>query len=57
MGVRQKLNVASFHGCLILAAVVGASAGSGLVFLLALIVLVVGGYVCGDIRPRGRARR
>ena len=40
MGARQKLNVAYFHCCLILAAIVGASAESGLVFLLALIVLV-----------------
>lgn len=51
-GARQKLNVAYFNGCLILAAFVGAMTGSGLAFLLALIVLVMGGYASGDIRPR-----
>ncbi len=53
-GARQKLNVAYFNGCLILAALVGASAESGLVFVLALIALVMGGYASGDIRPRRR---
>ncbi len=53
-GARQKLNVAYFKGCLILAAILGASAGSGLAFLLALIAPVAGGYVSGDIRPRRR---
>ena len=53
MGARQKLNVAYFNGCLILAAVVGASAESGVVFLLALITLVMGSYASGDIRPGG----
>ncbi len=54
MGARQKLNVAYFNGCLILAAVIGAFTGSGLVFLVALVALVFGGYVSGDIRPRSK---
>ena len=53
-GARQELNVAYFNGCLILAAVIGAFTGSGLVFLLALVALVLGGYVSGDIRPRSK---
>ena len=57
MGARQKLNVAYFNGCLILAAVIGASAESGLGFVLALIVLVMGGYASGEIRPGGRTSR
>ncbi len=54
LGARQKLNIAYFNGCLILAAVIGAVAGSGLVFLLALIALVTIGYASGDVRPRRR---
>ena len=46
--------MAYFNGCLILAAIIGASAESGLVFLLALIAPVLGGYAIGDIRPRRR---
>ncbi len=53
-GARQKLNVAYFNGCLILAAIIGGSAESGLVFVLALIALVLGGYASGDIRPRSK---
>ena len=55
-GARQKLNVAYFNGCLILAAVIGASTGDGLVFVLVLIVLVMGGYASGEIRPRREDR-
>ncbi len=51
---RQKLNVAYFNGCLILAAIIGAATGSRLVFVLALVALVLGGYVSGDIRPRSK---
>ncbi len=54
MGARQKLNVATLKGCLILASVIGADAGSGLVFLLALVALVLDGYASGDMRPRRR---
>ncbi len=53
-GGRQKLNVAYFNGCLILAAVIGAFTGSGLVFLFALIAPVTIGYASGDMRPRRR---
>ncbi len=56
VGARRKLNVAYLNGCLLLAAVVGASAESGLGFLLALIVLVMGGHVSGEIRPRREDR-
>ena len=56
LGARQKLNVAYFNACLIIAAVIGATTGSGLAFLLALIALVAVGYASGEIRPRWRGR-
>lgn len=56
VGARRKLNVADLNGCPILAAIVGASAESGPGFLLALIVLVMGGDASGKIRPRREDR-
>ncbi len=56
MSARNKLNVAAVNGCLLLAALVGAMAESGAVFLLALAALIAGGIAGGDIRPRPRGR-
>jgi len=57
VGARQKLNVAYFNACLIIAAVIGAMTGSGLAFLPALIALVAGGCASGAIRPRRRGEQ
>ena len=54
MSARNKLNVATVNGCLLIAAFVGTMAGSWAVFLLALAALVAGGIASGDIRPRRR---
>jgi hypothetical protein len=56
MGARQKINAAYLNGCLLAAAVVGAAARSGAVFLVALAALAASCLVGGDIRPRGRRR-
>ena len=56
MNARNKLNVAYANGCLFLAALVGAMAGSSAVFLLAFAALMIGGVAGGDIRPRPRGR-
>ena len=57
MGARQKLNVAYFHGCLIVAGLVGLVAQSGTMFWLALVVSF--GLCChsGEIRHRPDPRR
>ena len=54
---RQKLNVAYFHGCLIVAAMVGLVGQSRALFWLALIVSL--GLCChsGEIRHRPDLRR
>ena len=56
MNARNKLNVAALNGCLLLAALVGAMAESGAVFVLAFAALMIGGIASGDIRPRPRGR-
>jgi hypothetical protein len=56
VNARNKLNVAALNGCLFLAALVGAMAESGAVFVLALAALIAGGVVSGDIRIRPRGR-
>ncbi len=57
MGARQKLNVAYFNGCLIVAGLVGLVAQSGTMFWLALVVSF--GLCChsGEIRHRPDPRR
>ncbi len=60
MGARQKLNVAYFNGCLIVAGLVGLVAQSWTLFWLALVVSF--GLCChsGEIRQRpgsGQANR
>lgn len=56
MGARRKLNVAYVNGSLFLAAVVGLLAQSWVVFFLVLVVALIGNFVTGEIRPRGRSR-
>jgi hypothetical protein len=57
MGARQKLNVAYFHGCLIVSGLVGLVGQSWTLFWLALIVSF--GLCChsGEIRHRPDPRR
>jgi hypothetical protein len=50
MGARQKLNSASFICALLVAGLLGLVADSVAVFLLAVAVLLVAGWVAGDIR-------
>ena len=54
MGARNKLNVSCVNGSLIIAAIAGAVTGSWLVFGIAAAVLLAGGVIAGDIRPRPR---
>jgi hypothetical protein len=56
MNARNKRNVAAVNGCLLLAALAGAIAGSWIVFLLALAARIAGGLAGGDIRIRPRGR-
>jgi hypothetical protein len=55
MPAREKLNAAYFHGSLALAAAAGWLSSSWTVFLVALVALLVGNLVAGDIRA-GRRR-
>jgi hypothetical protein len=54
MPAREKLNAAYFHGSLALAAVLGWACSSWPVFLVALVALLVGNLLAGDIRAGGR---
>jgi hypothetical protein len=54
MNARNKLNVAYFNGCLVVAAVIGLLFQSWPVFVGALVVLVIGNLISGGIRPKGR---
>jgi hypothetical protein len=56
VNARHKLNVAAVNGSLFQAALVGAMAGSGIVFLPALAALIAGGLAGRDIRLRPRGR-
>ena len=56
MSARQKLNVAFLNGSLLLAGVLGLATDSGMVFVVALIVLLVGNVMLGEIRSRKRDR-
>ena len=57
MGARQKLNVAYFHGCLIVSGLVGLVGQSRTLFWLALIVSFALGCHSGEIRHRPDPRR
>jgi hypothetical protein len=56
VNARTRWNVAAVNGCPLLAALVGAMAGSGIVSLLALAARIAGGLAGGDIRIRPRGR-
>jgi hypothetical protein len=57
MGARQKLNVSYFTGSLLLAAVGGWLAGSWMVFVVVLVVLLVLNVLASEIRPTRRHGR
>jgi len=50
MGAKRKLNAACLLGCSLLAGLVGAAAGSGWAFVVALAVLLAAAYHAGDLR-------
>jgi hypothetical protein len=56
--VRNKLNVAHFNGCLIVATIIGGIAESWLVFALAMAAFLIGDLLAGNIRMTkwGRGR-
>jgi len=54
MSARHKLNAAYAAGSLILAALIGGIAQSGIVFVIALVALLSLDLVAGNIRPKGR---
>ena len=54
MSARTKLNGAYFIGCVVLAAIVGGLTQSWAVFFIALVVLILGSLMAGDIRPGRR---
>jgi hypothetical protein len=56
MGARHKLNLAYFHGSLLLAAVAGWLLQSWLMFLVTLVLLVAFNLYANEIRPT-RPRR
>ena len=56
MPARERLNAAYFHGSLFLAALIGWAWSSWAAFIAALVVLLVGNLLAGDIRPTRRNR-
>ena len=50
MGAREKLNQAHVCGSVVLAAIAGFLSGSGAVFVLALIILLILNVMGGEIR-------
>lgn len=50
MGAKAKLNAAYVHGAFVVAGLVGWIAGSWLVFLIALGVLLIASFAAGEIR-------
>ena len=56
MSARQKLNLAFLNGSLLLAGVLGLSTDSGMVFVVALIVLLAGNLIQEEIRFRKKDR-
>ena len=53
MGARDRLNVASFNGSLVIAAIAGLAFDSWLVFSLVACVLIAGDLFSGAIRLSG----
>jgi hypothetical protein len=56
MNARSKLNCAYFNGSVIIAGIIGLLIQSWPIFIVALIVLVVGNVLSGEIRPRSKNR-
>jgi hypothetical protein len=54
MSARHKLNSAHAAGSLIVAALIGGMAQSGIVFVVALVALWSLDFVAGNIRTKGR---
>jgi hypothetical protein len=64
MSARTKLNLAFFHGALLVSGVIGMGSESWAVFFVVMAALLGGGWYVGDLRPgrtdrppRGRGRR
>ena len=53
MSARHKLNAAYAAGSLIVAALIGGMAQSGIVFVVSLVALLSLDFVAGNIRPKG----
>jgi hypothetical protein len=51
MNARNKLNVAYFNGCLLVAGLLGLALRSLTIFVMALIALTIGNLCGGGIRP------
>jgi hypothetical protein len=56
MPARDKLNAAYFHGSLVVAALAGWACSSWAVFGVAVVVLLAGNLLAGEIRPTRRGR-
>jgi hypothetical protein len=56
MSARKKLNSAFLNGSFLVAGLVGAAAGSWLIFGLAVAVLIGNNICAGNIRLNGRKR-
>ena len=57
MPARQRLNADYFQGSLFLAALIGWGCSSWAVFVTALVVLLAGNLLAGDIRPTMQGRK
>jgi hypothetical protein len=56
MPARERLNAAYFQGSVLLAALIGWGCSSWVAFVAALVVLLAGNLLAGDIRPNRRQR-
>jgi hypothetical protein len=56
MSARQRLNAAYFRGSLLLASLFGWGCSSWAAFVAALLVLLAGNLLAGEIRPARRRR-
>ena len=56
MPARNKLNGAYLNGALILAGIAALIAGNGTTFVVGFVLLVVVGFVSGELRARRRSQ-
>ena len=56
MPARERLNAAYFQGSVLLAALIGWGCSSWAAFVAALVVLLGGNLLAGEIRPTRRSR-